>query len=98
MVRNLLKYDSMKIEVLESYNVNSLAKVTLNDVMFSEGFISKIDFIKHTFKDGSDSLLIKLYMGNIRVATIVTNDDYVIEVEDNEFPSYWIRKAKDYDY
>ncbi|WP_027625757.1 hypothetical protein [Clostridium lundense] len=94
----LLKYHDMEAKVLENYNVAPVASVTLNNVMFADGVISKIEILKHIAKDGSDNLFINLYMGNINVATVVTNDDYVIEVEDDKYPSYWIRKAKEYDY
>ncbi|WP_102399509.1 hypothetical protein [Haloimpatiens massiliensis] len=96
--KQLLKYADIKSDVLESYNVGSTASITLNGVMFDEGLISKIDFIKHTFKDGTDNLFIKLYMGHINVATVVTTDDYVIEQDDDKYPSYWIREAEEYDY
>lgn len=94
----LLKYDDIKTEVLESYDVVASANVTLNGVIFDDGIISKIDFIKHIFKDGTDSLFIKLYMGNVTVAMVITNDDYVIEIEEGKHPSFWIRKSKEYDY
>ncbi|EDS76414.1 hypothetical protein CBC_A0983 [Clostridium botulinum C str. Eklund] len=94
----LLKYKDLKVEVLESHSVGAKATVSLNEVIFKEGLISKIDFEKHIFEDGSGGLFINLYMGNLLIATVVTNDDYVIEKEDCKYPSYWIRKAEEYDY
>ncbi|WP_138206388.1 hypothetical protein [Haloimpatiens lingqiaonensis] len=96
--KRLLKFADIKAEVLESYNVAQVATVTLDNVEFVEGLISKIDFGKHTFKDGADILFIKLYMGNINVATVATTDNYVIERDDGKYPSFWIRKAEEFDY
>lgn len=96
--KHLLKYADIKLDVLESYDVSAMASVTLNNVTFEEGLISKINFIKHTPKDGSNNLFITLYMGNINVATVVTTNDYVIEQDNGKYPSYWIREAEKYDY
>lgn len=95
-MKHFIVYKELEIRIAKSYNVKADFHVLLNGVVFKSGIVSRVEFVKHSFKD-EDNLFITLYMGHIEVCTAMTNDDHVIE-EDDSINTFRIRKAERFDY
>lgn len=85
----------VKTEIIEKYDVSVGANVTFDNLVFERGVISKLIFIKQTFENGSDILLIEFYIGNIRIIKFETNEDYDIATEEGDSTSYWINRSNE---
>ena len=95
----LLIFKDLEIDKSSYVNCESGSTVNINNVIFEEGLISQIKFIKHHFPDSSDSLFIEAFMGNIKLITLIVKNDYLVDIDRYSIrPYYYIRKAGKYDY
>ena len=92
--KTLIKFAELEVGKSINITVESNVSVALNSVMFTEKLVSEVKVEKVKFDDG-DRLFIELFSGHMNLATVVTTNDYVIEVEQRRI---WIRQAENYDY
>ncbi|MEN6316702.1 MAG: hypothetical protein ABFD25_20895 [Clostridiaceae bacterium] len=95
----LYKYSTFQEGFTEEISVTDRQECHIDHIMFSKGLISKIVICAYKF-DERISVHISLHMGNLKLATIVTYEDFVIEYRslgNEKDHCLTLCKAKDYD-
>ncbi len=94
--KTIIKFDKLGINETKEIIVDRNTNITINDIAFIEGVISRITFAKIILSNKREAMFIRLYMGNIELSiTISYNEDFVISKYDRQI---CIRKAESYDY
>lgn len=76
MYERLFIINDMKYDNTEKISIEENTGITINDVMFQENVVSRIEIEKSKMKyDGFDHLIIGIYMGNLLVGTIISNKE-----------------------
>jgi hypothetical protein len=87
-------------------NVHKGLKVTLNEVMYDEDIISRIEIFKFIGSDDNKvdpSIFVCLFMGNINLATwvikdvVIDEDRYLSKDQDGRLYGYSIRLPHDWE-
>lgn len=92
----LIKFDEFMANNPKEIIIDNNTNVTINEVSFTDGIISKLVINKVKFDDSEECMFIYAYIGNLEAAvTLTRNEDYVIEKDNRQM---WIRKAENYDY
>lgn len=96
-------YEDGETKNVHLINIEKSTRVFLDGILFSENAISKIKIFKHQGdKKEEDCIFVKLYMGNMDIATKIYSSDIVILTEysdkSEDAQQYVIRKAERYDY
>lgn len=95
--KRLFVLKDMKVDEVHAFDLESKSDLRINDIMYSDNIVSKVEFIRHEFSTGP-ALFIHIFMGNLRVGTIVSSEeDYVLKKNCQRL-YYEIRKAEKYDY
>ncbi|MCT8978683.1 hypothetical protein N4T77_19005 [Clostridium sp. CX1] len=96
----LLKVKDMEADKVQSFEIAQGSEGNINGVYLNRNLISRVDVIKRESSGMlPESVFIKLYSGNFELGTIVSTEDYVLQLnEDDLSPKFYIREAKSYDY
>lgn len=76
------------------------SKLLVNGMQFSEGIITKVSFEKYKPDDGRIRIFIHIYMGNIKIGTVISDRGLVIRKEKTSFSTdyYYVNEATEYDF
>lgn len=97
----LFKLKDMELDKIQSFDVVSGSEGYVNGVIFDKNIISRIEVKKYPSTESSDTedFFITLFMGNLKLGTLVAHEDHVLELyQCSLFPSFTIRKAGSFDY
>lgn len=74
-------------------------EVYIKDAMFNENIVSKISIERHVFQDGTSSIFVAAFMGNIELCEFIFKTDVVVEIENMKFrKNCRVRKRMEYDH
>ena len=96
----LYQYSQMKEGFSEEISLEVTQNCHVYKLMFDDGLISKVIIHVHRFDD-KNSVHITLYMGNLKLATVVTYEDFIVEygsLGNVENHYLRLRKAESFDY
>jgi|GEM_PF-5278728 hypothetical protein len=80
-----MKKNLIKIENLQKYEIEAKAKVTVDNLVFEKGTVSRIHFENHTFEDGTEGMVMKFFKENTIIAKLKTNEDYTLVTDPDNF-------------
>lgn len=88
-----MKKNLIKIESLQTYEVEAKSKVSVDNLVFEKGIISRIHFENHTSEDGINYMLMKFFKENTLISKFKTNEDYTLIIDPESDSSYEITRT-----
>lgn len=88
-----MKKNLIKIESLQKYEVEAKSKVSVDNLVFEKGIISRIHFENHISEDGSDCMVMKFFKENTLILKFKTKEDYTLVIDPESDCSYEITRT-----